>query len=88
MFLDKKEIAEINERRKKYMDLIEINGIKYVKITKEEWNKKGHVGQDGKKYIMRYTNQDGTHLRPCIVEGYAWDKAYKDQDGATHFKYS
>ena len=51
------------------MDLIEIDGIKYVKITKEEWNRKGHVGQDGKKYIMRYTNQDGTHLRPCIVEG-------------------
>ena len=45
-----------------------IDGIKYEIITKEEWKKKGHTTQEGKKYIMRYEDKIGTHLRPCIVE--------------------
>jgi len=69
MFMNKKEIAEINAKREKYMDLIEIDGIEFVKITQEEWKTKGHEALNGNKYIMRYTDKDGTHLKRCIVEG-------------------
>jgi len=67
MFLDKEEMTKEKLRRKNYMNLVEIDGIKYVKITKEEWKQKGHITQDGKKYIMRYDDKRGTILRPCIV---------------------
>tara|TARA_X000001388_G_scaffold63542_1_gene49556 strand:- start:998 stop:1162 length:165 start_codon:yes stop_codon:yes gene_type:complete len=44
-----------------------IDGIEYEIITKKEWKQKGHITQDGKKYIMRYDDKRGTILRPCIV---------------------
>jgi len=69
MFVTKEEFARINEKRKKYMDTVVIDGIEFVKITKEEWKTKGHEALNGNKYIMRYTDKDGTHLKRCIVEG-------------------